>query len=79
MLTGNSPSDCLLIEAVHWGHPEAGYYRGLPDVVVAQGLQLLTLLSYATTVQMAYELLLSGSEDQITSYLDFNSSFADFL
>lgn len=78
MLTGTSPSDCLLLELAHWGHPEDGYQRGLSDVVVSQGLQLLTLLSYATTVEMAYEVLTSSS-DQMSLYLQFNQTYSTLI
>jgi len=61
-LIGDSPSDCLLLEAIHYGNPEKGFHRGFSDLVISQGSKILQLLTYSVTVQSAYIALNSGSD-----------------
>jgi hypothetical protein len=40
-LIGDSPSDCLLVEAIHYGNPQKGFQRGFSDLIISQGAKLL--------------------------------------
>jgi hypothetical protein len=50
MLTGTSPSDCPIIESIHWGNPMEGFPRGQSDLIATQGAYVLTLLQWAISV-----------------------------
>ena len=56
---GDSPSDCNVIDVVHYGNPRAGLQRGLSDLVISQGGYMLSMLTYAITVESAYQALLT--------------------
>lgn len=53
-IIGTSPSDCNIIELLHYGNPSYGFPRGQSDYIALQGTYMLALLSYAMTVESAY-------------------------
>lgn len=61
---GESPSDCQIVEIVHYGNPERGFQRGQSDMVARTGARMSLMLTYAVTVytaSAAMEAMESGS------------------
>ncbi|TNV79331.1 hypothetical protein FGO68_gene3629 [Halteria grandinella] len=80
MLTGSSPSDCPIVEALHWGNPGSGYPRGNTDMMATQGAYIITLLQWAVTVEGARLALTASNSAKVTASMSlFNTTYSHAL
>jgi hypothetical protein len=66
-LVGESPSDCLYVQALHYGNPEKGFQRGFSDLIASQSAKLLTMLSYSLTVYSAQIAIITKDNNESTN------------
>lgn len=75
-IIGTSPSDCEIIDLIHYGNPSVGFQRGLSDVVAGQGSYMLELVSYAMIVESAYQALTNMDNIELT-YMSVSSQYSN--